>query len=451
MNSNLFLSVDDIYASVILILFTFLFLKWVSVKWIKNKQIFYLFLFGFFLRVIGLVASAYFNLYIVKSDSTIYFSAAKSISNAMSSLDFSESIKIFYTDFSDLPFKTKCFFSNTEAFNWIYNDNKTLIHIASIISYFTFDSYVAISFFLSLWGYVGTWLIYHTLSKKFPDSSVLLFIFIIGYPSMFFWTTGLMKEPICMGSIGILFFLLFDTLHSKRTMFGFVFLGIISAYLLFKIKMYLFYSFLLSVIVAYILYYAQKIYKAKKIVLAISFWTLIVFFFFSIYYFLGNFLISSFIEDAADNLISITKAQLDQGGSSYDIGQPNLNAVSIMKYLLSSINVTLFRPYLWESSKPQLWFSALEGLISLLMICYLFFKKSVRKTFSLLISNPSLFFSFIFTIALSAVIGGISFNFGTLIRYKIPLLPFFFALMLITFKNKSIDRKIKWVNKKNSY
>jgi hypothetical protein len=209
--------------------------------------------------------------------------------------------------------------------------------------------------------------------------------------------------------------------------------------------MYLFYSFLLSVIVAYILYYAQKIYKAKKIVLAISFWTLIVFFFFSVYYFLGNYLISSFIEDAADNLISITKAQLDQGGSSYDIGQPDLNAVSIMKYILSSINVNLFRPYLWDSSKPQLWFSALEGLFSFLIIGYFLFKKSIRKTITFIVSNPSLLFSFIFTIVLSAIIGGISFNFGTLIRYKIPLLPFFFAFLLIVFKNKSIDRKLKWL------
>lgn len=110
MNSNLLLTENDIYGSVICFFFALFLLKWVSVKWIKNKQLFNLFLIGFLLRVIGVMASAYFNLYIVKSDSTIYFSAAKAISNALSNLDFSESVKIFYTDFSDLPFKTKCFF-----------------------------------------------------------------------------------------------------------------------------------------------------------------------------------------------------------------------------------------------------------------------------------------------------------------------------------------------------
>ncbi len=445
MNSNLFLSVNDIYGSIISFVFALLFLKWISVKWIKNKQVFNLFLFGFLLRVIGVLASAYFNLYIVKSDSTIYFSAAKAISNAMSNLDFSESVKIFYTDFSDLPFKTKCFFSNTEAFNWVYNDNKALIHIASIISYFTFDSYIAISFFLSLWGYIGTWLIYHTLSKKFPDTSVLLYVFIIAYPSLFFWTTGLMKEPVCMGSIGLLFFLLFNPFKSRKRLLLFPFLGFIAIFLLFKIKSYLSYSFLLSFILAYVIYFAQKIYKTQNIIITISFWSLIVLIFFSVYYFLGSILLNSIIEDATVNIIGFTKAQLEQGGSSYDIGQPDLNAVSMIKYIFSSIYVTLFRPFLWESSKPQLWFSALEGLFSFLIIGYLLFKKSIRKTITFIVSNPSLLFSFIFTIVLSAIIGGISFNFGTLIRYKIPMLPFFFAFLLIVFKNKSIDRKLKWL------
>lgn len=445
MNSNLLLTENDIYGSVICFFFALFLLKWVSVKWIKNKLLFNLFLIGFLLRVIGVMASAYFNLYIVKSDSTIYFSAAKAISNALSNLDFSESVKIFYTDFSDLPFKTKCFFSNTEAFNWVYNDNKALIHIASIISYFTFDSYLAISFFLSLWGYMGTWLIYHTLSKKFPDTSVLLYVFIIAYPSLFFWTTGLMKEPVCMGAIGLLFFLLFNRFNfGKRNLF-FYFLSFISLFLLFKIKLYLFYCFFLSVILAFVFYYANKIYKDQNIVVAISFWSFTVLVFLSIFYFLGNIILKSVFEDVTQNLINITKAQLEQGGSSYDIGQPDLNAVSMIKYVLSSINVTLFRPFIWESSKPQLWFSALEGLFSLLMIGYLIFKKSIKKTMTFIVSNPSLLFSIIFTIILSAIIGGISFNFGTLIRYKIPLLPFFFAFLLVVFKNKSIDRKLKMV------
>jgi hypothetical protein len=325
----------------------------------------------------------------------------------------------------------------------VYNDNKTIIHLASVISYFTFDSYIAISFVFSIWGYIGTWLIYKTLSDKFKNASGLLFIFIIAYPSLFFWTTGLMKEPICIGSIGMLFYLLFNKSHSRKKTISFAFLGILSCFFLYKIKLYLFLSFIVSWMLTYVFYFTYKLYVAKKVLNATMFIVASVLCLFGIYFFIGNLLMSTFAEDATSNLISITKAQLDQGGSSYDIGQPELNPLSIIKYLFSSINVSLFRPFLWESSKPQLWFSAFEAVISLSMVIYLIFKKRVIRMFHFCISNPTLTFSLIFTLLISAIIGGISFNFGTLARYKVPILPFYFALLLIMYKNESINRKTK--------
>ncbi len=440
MRSEYLLSSNDFFAFLICTVFAFFFIKYISIHWIKNHFIFQIFIVGFILRLLAVFGSAYFNLYLNKADSYAYFTAAKAISNAMHRLDFNEYSKIFYIDFDNLPFKTKSFFTNSEMINAIYDENKTIVHLAAIISFFCFDSYLAISFFFSLWGYIGIWLIFHTVTKKYTSTLKYCFFFIIAYPSLFYWTTGVLKEPLCIGSIGVLFYVFFNNKQNQERRYFFLFLGVLAAFILIKVKSYLFYCFFSSLLIAYAIPLLRRLYSLIPKYIFIFILTLLGFIIYYNYYYIQNAVFSFFIEETIENLSTATQWQLSEGGSSYDIGQVDLNVWSMVKYLFNSFNVALFRPYPWESRSLQVLVFSIESFISILMVLYAFYNKSVRKVFRLIFSNPLLSFSLFFVIFLAILTGGISFNFGTLVRYKMPLIPFFYSLFFIIITHKESDR-----------
>jgi hypothetical protein len=442
MKPNLFLSSNDIWGVILCLIFSWFFLKFAAKRFFNDSHSFKLFLIGFYLRIIGLLTSAIFNLYIVKADSTKFFSSAKSISRAMHDLQIKDFVKIFYLDFFSLPFKIKCFFSNDEYFNLVYDSNRTLIHIAGIISYFTFDSYLAISFFFSLWAYIGLWLIYSAIIKNNFGNNRLFYIFIIGYPTLFFWTTGIMKEPICVGAIGILFYFIFNKFNSRYGVIAFGLLAVFSSFLLIKIKSYLFIGFILSVAISYFIY---KISMAKKILRYITlliFSTTLVFFVYKYQQVLQNQVVEIISGEITERITMVTTAQLNHGGSSYNLGEFELSGWGMVKYVLASINVALFRPYFWEYLNPLVLLSSLEGMLMMFMVLYILFKKKFIGVIKIFKNSFVLMFSFFYTIMLAIMVGGIAFNFGTLARYKVPLTPFFFIVFIILYSDTIHNRKL---------
>jgi hypothetical protein len=429
MHPQLYLSWNDLLGALQCIILSWAILSFVK-KHYHNDALRKDFRLGFYFRIAGLLASAVFNLYFIKADSTSFFGATKIVSAALRGSDLSDSLKLFFTDFDSLPFKLKTFFSNNVITNLIYDNNRTLVHLAGIIAFFSFDSYLVISFVFTMWAYLGIWLIYVTAIKMYPTSRIWLFYLIIAYPPLCFWTTGLMKDPLCIGSLGILFYTFFNTSGRKARPWTFLILSIISAFLLIKIKGYLFVGFSISCLLAYFFYYLASTGKYTRW-MALSLFSLVIF---SIFYFFGEAIeekmFDTFSEEVVERINTVTEAQLRHGGTSYDLGEMELSGWGLVKYAAAAINVALFRPYFWEYLNPLVLTSSLEGMIMFLMLMYLLFKVRPRGIFSAISSSPILIFSFFFTLATAMMAGGIAFNYGTLARYKIPLIPFYYILMI---------------------
>ena len=102
----------------------------------------------------------------------------------------------------------------------------------------------------------------------------------------------------------------------------------------------------------------------------------------------------------------------------------------IRKFPLA-VNVTLFRPYLWEAYNPVMLLSALESFFTLLLTVYILFQVGIRHLFSLLASRPVVVFCLLFAIAFSFSVGISTYNFGSLVRYKIPMFPFYLSGLFI--------------------
>ncbi|MEO6705250.1 MAG: hypothetical protein ABIN04_05305, partial [Ginsengibacter sp.] len=127
------------------------------------------------------------------------------------------------------------------------------------------------------------------------------------------------------------------------------------------------------------------------------------------------------------------------GGSGYTLPPLNMSTVSLIKSFFLSMNVTLFRPYLWECTNPLMVMSFLESFGTFLLLLIVIFKAGIKRIIHYCNEYPLLFFMLVFTFLLAPMVGFISFNFGTLVRYKIPFLPFLISFLVIILFSKKND------------
>jgi hypothetical protein len=139
------------------------------------------------------------------------------------------------------------------------------------------------------------------------------------------------------------------------------------------------------------------------------------------------------IDKAIDKAI-VTKNDLTRdayGQNSFDIGEMDGSIGSIISKCPVALTAGLFRPFLWDVRNPVMLISAIENTILLLLTFRVFFRLGPFRFFRTIFSEPLLIFSFIFVIFFSFSVGLSTANFGALVRYKIPSLPFFMCLLMI--------------------
>jgi hypothetical protein len=130
-------------------------------------------------------------------------------------------------------------------------------------------------------------------------------------------------------------------------------------------------------------------------------------------------------------------------GSAYDIGEVDPSLTGMLSKFPQAVNVTLFRPYVWEARKPLVLFNALEATLFLVITLKVIFSVGPRKTLSAIRSDPNILFCLIFTLIFGFAVGISSGNFGALSRYRIPCLPMYgLALMLIYYRYKDPESKL---------
>ena len=123
-------------------------------------------------------------------------------------------------------------------------------------------------------------------------------------------------------------------------------------------------------------------------------------------------------------------------GSSYNLGKIEYTPVGIMRKMPASLVVTFFRPFLWETRNAVMLVSALESLFLLYLCIYALFRLDF-KGFRKFDKRPYILGFFVFCLLFGFVIGFTSYNFGALMRYKIPISSLiFFIMFLIVYRPK---------------
>ena len=91
----------------------------------------------------------------------------------------------------------------------------------------------------------------------------------------------------------------------------------------------------------------------------------------------------------------------------------------------AAIVATFYRPFLWESKKLSTLLSSVESLLLMIFTLYVMFKVGFIKFFVTIFRSPIVLYCFLFALIFGLFVGATTLNFGSLVRYKIPAMPFY--------------------------
>lgn len=333
---------------------------------------------------------------------------------------------------------------------WYYKDPHSffIVRLAALFDVFTFHTYSATALFFATFSFSGLWAFYSTVVKKYPGNAKWLAISILFVPSVVFWGSGILKDTITLGALGWITWACISIIDLKGIRITYLLVLLLNCYLILSIKSYILICYLPIVFVWLFWKYQSKI--KNPIIKLVAAPVLLLVFGLSGYAALDQ--VAGYNEKyALDNIAqraAITAYDIRYGWGArtggdggYDIGIPDGTFFGMFKLAPAAVNVSLFRPYLWEVKNPLMLLSSIESLILLILSIYLLlYKKRIRAVFS----DPFLMFCFLFSLIFAFAVGVSTANFGTLMRYKIPLMIFYCVILIA--QPKAIGSK--WSNER---
>lgn len=298
------------------------------------------------------------------------------------------------------------------------------------------ESYTAISMCYSFFAFWGCWKSFTVFASLYPHLKKGMAICFLFFPSVVYWGSAITKDSVCLGSLGLFVYCFYQLFFNRKLVLLYAASLIFWGTILFLTKPYI----LLSVVPALALWFFLQVnskIKDKSLRYG-SFVALFVVIGGAVVLLIQFMLRSEFLEAGqykAQNInqyVATAQQGYNQaGGSVFNIGTLDGTVGSLLIMFPKAVNASLFRPYLWEVNSPVMLISALESLTLFLLVLLAIFKHGFKKFFSTIFSTPVLVFMFTYSFFLSGLVAITTNNFGSLVRYKIPVMPFFLAMIII--------------------
>jgi hypothetical protein len=399
---------------------------------------------GFWIKVFSTIAFTIFNYKISLGDSVVLY--------------WREGYNIFELIQKDphyiklLFIKGKEFDQGLLADTWnlgYFNDenNYMVAKIVAVLSFLTFGKYMVINLFFSMISFSGVWRLYRFFYSLYPHLHKQLAIAILFLPTFVFWSSGILKDPICTGAIGWITYSMYEMLYKKQNFLKNSIIIIISGYFLMALKVYILVSyvpfFLMFLLLKNVNLIKSPILKFM-IAPALILGSLVA----------GQKVIKKFENEigsmAAQGIAEKIKKQQEsyQMQAAQGIGESNFSLgvemdgsmTSLVKMAPAAIVATLYRPFIWESTKLSTLLSSLESLALMIFTLSILWKVGVVNFFRTIVRDPVITYCFLFALLFALFVGATTANFGTLCRYKIPCMPFY-VIALFLIRDKCMQAK----------
>jgi len=304
---------------------------------------------------------------------------------------------------------------DTSYKNSLMNESRLLIKINAILNIIGLKNYFFNSITFILMAFVGEFLIFKSLIFKFKfKNPKILFWSLILFPSIFLWSSGILKEPLIILSFG----LILNSLIVKRTKWMNVSSFIIASLIIFKVKFYIFICFF-PALISYIISEKTK-FKPPRIIFTVCAIIAVIIFAMGK---MNNYYNPLKILSQKQNDF-ITLSELFDTGSAYKIIPIEPSITSLIKAIpMGAIN-GFFRPFPNNINNLLQLFPLIENMLLYLMVLYLIFRILFLKI-KINQDVKNVLWNSLFFITMLFILSGISTPVvGALVRYKVPGLMF---------------------------
>jgi len=293
----------------------------------------------------------------------------------------------------------------------IANDNPTVIRVNAIIALFSFGYYHVHTVFMAFFSMIGLTAIMKFFANVTANVSKWSFVLVFALPTVLFWGSGVLKEPILICGIGIFLFFLHKLGERK---YWYAIPLILIFYFVLHIKPYagiaLFPGILLWV---WLKWSATTYIWLKAIVIHAALFMIVLNA--APLFKAGNLL--HIMQKKQQDFYNVAKEY--DAGSVISIPRPE-STLDLITQAPGAFFRTYFRPHIFESKSIFYLANALENLVLMALfvgVIFLFFRKgnSIAPEYMLGLS---------FVLILGVLIGEVVPVLGAVVRYKLPALPF---------------------------
>lgn len=409
----------------------------VSTTYKKNQKVSYYryYRIGFYAKIFSAVIFS--TIYIFEysgGDSTAYWDSAQKLNN----LFWESPSKYFYEIFTLDPNRVRYLSFNFNVGlppNWIYKEDEAWFaaKVYSLLTFITFKSYFAMTMITAYISFRVSWLLYEVVLKfkiigERNGAIATLFL-----PSTCFWCTGVTKDTIIYCSVIYLLIQLFSFFNReiKNEYQNFI-LGLVVIYLILNIRDFM----LLAAFGPFLLAIGARWSRKQSSGFSK---------FFIQFLFIGVVLLGVVLFFGSEKGQEFTKEaemiHMDLNTNStysdnrYDLGISDFSAGGMIRAMPIAIFTAFYRPFLWDPGSLFIKISALEAFMFLILTIRILISGDFISFFKEIGNNELLMASLVFSLILGFFAGYTSGLFGVLVRFKAPLLPFLFLILMYVKKS----------------
>ncbi|MDR2962276.1 MAG: hypothetical protein LBU90_01325 [Bacteroidales bacterium] len=342
---------------------------------------------------------------------------------------------LFLPNPENLP-HLQAYFSDT--WHWIrptemglFNDNQTIIRINMILMLFSWGNIFVHHILAAFISLVAFCLLYNVFIAYFPQQKLIVFLGIFCVPSSLFWASAMLKECVVMLGLGLFLYGLHSLLQQFRRRALILF--VCGIFVLLHIKIYIL-AALIPASAAFFVCAQFPNLRAWKVYGGM--YALCILFLLVNYVLHGIPLFDSL---AHKREISIMQTIEVQAGSALSLSYINGSIWDFAKETPAALWRAVALPYLWNIHSIMDVLPAMESFIIfvlILLVC-LFPRKTNAAQQNLLL------FSFVFSIALLWFTGITSATVGSIVRYRMPMLPFVFTALALCVEWRKLFTKYR--------
>lgn len=441
-----FITLQDLFLTPIYLLLIYSILYFLRTS-IVDKEMRSFFIVGYTVKIIGAIFFGLVFQFVYGYGDTFYYFEGGGIAREAFFNDMGSYWEILFQNMGE--YSTPNTYSY--AYRMPYYGDKgsfTVNQLGSVFSILSFHTYTINCLFFALLSFAGSWQMYRAWADMYPVLKKQIGWAIFFIPSIFFWASGVVKDSITFAALGFAFAAFHFGVIKRKNIYINIIILLLCFYTIYIIKLYILLCFIPACGWWFYSQYSKQI-KSTFLRIIIAPFLLVIGVGFVYYSFSTLIKGTEYDLDRVAQRAFITADwihQMSSEGSSYDIGIDKMDGTigSMLKLYPKGIFITLFRPFIWEIKNFNMALAGLENLVLLFLTFLVFKNQKWGVILKRLRTHQMIMVCLIFTLFFSGIIGIVSSNFGTLVRYRIPILPFYaIALIILGYKPSTPKKQRK--------